>query len=96
MSISSETDSQWGWFVNARDCCSRLLYNPGGGPRDATRAEVPNSFFAVPDPDLAVFLNADPDPDLQNCGVTLNQCCGSGSACIRIRMDPDPAKSERA
>ena len=64
MSISSETDSQWGWFVNARDCCSRLLYNPGGGPRDATRAEVPNSFFTVPDPDLAVFLNADPDPDV--------------------------------
>ena len=28
------------------------------------------NFFADPDP--AVFLNADPDPVLQNCNVTLN------------------------
>ena len=30
----------------------------------------PHSFFADPDP--AVFLNADPDPSLKICGVTLS------------------------
>ena len=35
-----------------------------------SRAVDPHSFFADPDP--AVFLNADPDPSLKICGVTLS------------------------